>query len=87
MDRRGFLATLIGAAAVLDLERELWIPGKRMISIPKASPKLVQQFVLVCDTTGFNVAYGYGAALPYDPTRFVDVKPISPSSLSIRCSR
>ncbi len=32
--RRGFLAALIGAA-VLDPERLLWVPGKKLISIPK----------------------------------------------------
>ena len=34
MNRRGFLSALVGAA-VLDPERLLWIPGKKLISIPK----------------------------------------------------
>lgn len=37
MNRRGFLARLLGAgsAMALDPERALWVPGKRVISIPK----------------------------------------------------
>ncbi len=34
MNRRGFLAALIGGLA-LDPERALWIPGRKLISIPK----------------------------------------------------
>ena len=34
MNRRGFLAALMGAA-VLDPERLLWVPGRKLISIPK----------------------------------------------------
>lgn len=34
MNRRGFLAALIGAAA-FDPEKLLWVPGKKLISIPK----------------------------------------------------
>jgi hypothetical protein len=37
MNRRGFLGS-IGAAlsvAVLDPERALWVPGRKMISVPK----------------------------------------------------
>ena len=37
--RRGFLASLIsaGAVAAIDPERLLWVPGKRLISIPRPS--------------------------------------------------
>lgn len=36
MNRRGFLSTLLGGAAMaLDPERLLWVPGKKLISIPK----------------------------------------------------
>ena len=37
MNRRGFLGLFSGAAAalVLDPERALWIPGKKLVSIPK----------------------------------------------------
>lgn len=36
MNRRGFLGTLLGGAAlVADPERLLWTPGKKLISIPK----------------------------------------------------
>lgn len=40
MNRRGFLGALIGAvagSAVLDPERLLWTPGKKLISIPKTA--------------------------------------------------
>lgn len=36
MNRRGFLAALAGAF-VVDPERALWVPGKKLISIPKPS--------------------------------------------------
>jgi hypothetical protein len=38
MNRRGFLAMFAGA--VLDPERLLWVPGKKLISIPAASQRL-----------------------------------------------
>lgn len=41
MNRRGFLRGLIaaGAAAIsVDPDRLLWVPGKRLISIPKPMP-------------------------------------------------
>ncbi len=35
MNRRGFLSLLAGAAAfTLDPERALWVPGRKLISIP-----------------------------------------------------
>jgi hypothetical protein len=37
MNRRGFITTLL-AGAVLDPERLLWTPGKKLISIPPAMP-------------------------------------------------
>jgi hypothetical protein len=41
MNRRRFLTALLGAAAaapmVLDPERALWVPGRKLISIPKAT--------------------------------------------------
>lgn len=39
MNRRGFLSSL--AAAVLDPEKLLWVPGKKMISIPSPRQQLV----------------------------------------------
>lgn len=40
MDRRGFLGGLAGALAgsVLDLDKLLWVPGAKTISIPKVVP-------------------------------------------------
>ena len=37
MTRRGLIGALIGAAT-LDPERLLWVPGQRVISIPKPVP-------------------------------------------------
>lgn len=45
MNRRGFLAALLGTA-VLDPERLLWVPGKRLISIPAADLTLKHQLEL-----------------------------------------
>ncbi len=41
MNRRGFLTSLLGiaATATLDPERLLWVPGKKLTSIPK--PRVV----------------------------------------------
>lgn len=43
MNRRGFFGALaaIAAAATLDPERLLWVPGKKLISIPAPAPPLV----------------------------------------------
>lgn len=52
--RRGFLAAMIGAA-VLDPERLLWVPGKKVISIPKVLRVLrkpINAFVYYVTTTG-----------------------------------
>jgi len=40
MERRGFLKTLFGGATVmaLDPERLLWVPGKKLISVPAVIP-------------------------------------------------
>lgn len=45
MNRRGFLGLLAGA--VLDPERLLWVPGKKLISIPTASDTLTAQVEVV----------------------------------------
>lgn len=39
MNRRGFLAMLTGAA--LDPERLLWVPGRKLISIPRPGNTLL----------------------------------------------
>ncbi len=40
MNRRGFLSSLIAGAAALSLDPDcaLWVPGKKLISIPKPQP-------------------------------------------------
>ncbi len=53
MNRRSFLSTLLGGAAVaLDPERLLWVPGKKLISIPKRgnvilTPEIYARLVLM----------------------------------------
>lgn len=44
MNRRGFLSALLGTASALalDPERALFVPGKKLISIPKFTPALLQ---------------------------------------------
>ena len=52
MNRRGFLAALAGAF-VADPERALWVPGQKVISIPKPAierPRLVYFFTANGDT-------------------------------------
>jgi hypothetical protein len=41
LSRRGFLGT-VAAALVLDPERALWVPGKKLISVPKAKMPLIE---------------------------------------------
>ncbi len=54
--RRGFIGALLGAA-VLDPERLLWVPGKRMISIPKpAISSILQAFVYHIDVYSYKMA-------------------------------
>lgn len=40
IDRRGFLATISAAliGATLDVDRLLWVPGTKLISVPKPQP-------------------------------------------------
>lgn len=47
MNRRGFLSSLIagGLSAAIDPDRLLWEPGKKLISIPKASDHPADEFV------------------------------------------
>lgn len=39
MNRRGFLSTLL-AGPMMDPERAIWVPNRKMISIPKPRPVL-----------------------------------------------
>ena len=49
MNRRGFLSVLAaGLAAAVDPERAIWVPGRKLISIPKPQP-LVQIYFNVGD--------------------------------------
>lgn len=54
MNRRGFLGALaaIAATATLDPERLLWVPGKKLISIPAPSPVEVFRFMELYDRGG-----------------------------------
>lgn len=56
MNRRGFLSALVGfaAGATLDPERLLWVPGKKLISIP--APRVVKYL---------PVKYGVKVCVPY----------------------
>ncbi len=45
MDRRGFLGALF-SALVLDPDRALWVPGKKLISIPKPRPLELHEIAL-----------------------------------------
>lgn len=54
MNRRGFLTMLAGAT--LDPERLLWTPGRKLISIPRYTPRSpIQQLVheMFLDTMGW----------------------------------
>ena len=56
MNRRGFLAALAGAF-VADPERALWVPGKKLISVPKRP--LSQMEVLGFHQTGYVIQTTY----------------------------
>jgi len=43
MNRRSFLS-LFAASAVLDPERLLWVPGRKLISIPTPTPEFIMSF-------------------------------------------
>ena len=53
MNRRGFLALLAGA--VLDPERLLWVPGRKVISIP-APTRTMEEVKLFIDAREFSAA-------------------------------
>jgi hypothetical protein len=47
MNRRGFLTSLLGTAAVaFDPEKALWVPGKKVISIPSPAKETWVPFLL-----------------------------------------
>ncbi len=47
LSRRGFFGLLGGAAALaLDPEKALWVPGKKLISIPRFGGGQLQEFVV-----------------------------------------
>ena len=85
--RRNFLGCL-AAALVLDPERALWVPGKKLISIPKPKPPLADGQVLLIsyqDAAGYvyqesYLAWGNIPILhpPPNPSRLVRilVKPV-----------
>ncbi len=70
MERRGFFGVIAGfaATAVLDPERDLWVPGKKLISIP--SP-LVQADVTLQAVSGWpDVAVGDVLTFGCDPRQW-----------------
>jgi hypothetical protein len=57
VNRRGFLSALFGgaaAAATLDPERLLWVPGAKTISIPK--PR-IRERVSIDSSTGIRIRH------------------------------
>lgn len=76
MNRRGFLSTLAGAllaSSQLDPEKALWVPGKKLISIPQ--PSLSIELVVVnrlhsIDANG-NFRFHIDAIIPPFP-RLID---------------
>jgi hypothetical protein len=59
MNRRGFFGALaaIAATATLDPERLLWVPGKKLISIPPPVRSFIGDWT-VCITAGPSFAVG-----------------------------
>jgi hypothetical protein len=53
MNRRGFLQALIGSA-VLDPDRLLWVPGRKLISIP--APQVGYRPLMIEDITKMALA-------------------------------
>lgn len=51
MNRRAFLAS-VAAALTLDPERLLWVPGKKLISVP--APRVEKRFLTVGDVITFG---------------------------------
>lgn len=72
--RRGFLATLIGAA-VLDPERLLWVPGKKMISIPKsvAEPTNLEIWQIVTTPIEFTFEWQGVGGVPEELKQGLDM--------------
>lgn len=72
LNRRGFLGAL-GAAiagATLDPERALWVPGRKLISVPAATPfgLRVQYFYVVGGKSFFEISEFH------DPTTWIDAE-------------
>jgi len=77
MNRRGFLRGLLGtgAALALDPEKMLWVPGKRLISIP-AGPRLLTIDMITYETLAFlqrNTIAMHRVRDYYDH-KFIDVR-------------
>lgn len=78
MNRRGFLASLLAAitGSQVDLDRLLWVPGNKLISIPKyyiprdlnVGPLLTSEMMLDMAMKHFEIAFGrmHSADLKWD---------------------
>ena len=72
MNRRSFLNVLAtaGAVAAMDPERLLWVPGKKLISIPKP-PILIPTWIQIAGPLQqFNLSGSYGV-VPGTPGEFL----------------
>lgn len=88
MNRRGFIG-LLGAAvasAAYDKERLLWVPGKKLISIPISIPKPVTFRTVIHSMDGrwaVDVEYTAGTVLTLTSTysgRALSISSLDPSA-------
>ncbi len=79
LGRRGFLGAMIGAC-LLDPERLLWVPGKKLISIPKPRPLwayVIRRYVNRGATT--DVYYEMYKSAGFDPViQVIGSRQVSP---------
>ena len=77
MKRRGFLAAL-AASLPLDPERALWVPGAKLISVPKPRPLPISGISLMREhqrelnyynSARLHVFFGYDATMEAEVTK------------------
>lgn len=83
MNRRGFLSGLLGGAAALTLdhERVLWVPGKKLISIPKPSPRLLYRVPFIKYHGGRYGAFDTDGSLGYGSGRVISCRLLEKSEI------